>query len=384
MFNSQEKLPWVGTTIFTVMTALANEYKAINLAQGFPGYNPDPTLMERLSHYALNGWQQYAPMTGVPELRQALTKLIEHKYAKKIDSEDEITITAGATEAIFSAITAFICPNDEVIIIEPAYDSYKPAIELCGAKAVPYTMQSPEFSVIWEDLEALITRQTKLIIINSPHNPTGKILSHHDMVQLTQLATKHNLLVISDEAYEHLVFDNAKHEGALLYPELWERTLTVSSLGKTFNNTGWRLGYLVANKKLTAQFRRIHQYVTFCSPTPLQMALADYINLGFQPVDNLSAFYQEKRDRFLQLIAPSRLKPLHTQGSFFQLLDYSAVSSLNDLDFCKELVIKHGVACIPISPFISSNSQGQQDKVIRICFAKPDEILVSAASKLIF
>jgi methionine aminotransferase len=335
----QSKLPHVGTTIFSVMSALAKEHKAINLSQGFPNFDCDDRLKALVYEQMQIGMNQYAPMAGVPVLRERLAQKIERLYGTVVDPGQEITITAGATQALFSVITAFVRPGDEVILIEPAYDSYGPAVEVNGGKVVPYELHLPSYHVDWEEFQELITDQTRMILINTPHNPTGAIFSAEDMRQLEQIVADTNILILSDEVYEHLIFDGEEHQSLLRFPNLYERGMATYSFGKTFHNTGWKVGYCVGPPHLMAEFRKVHQYNVFSVNTPVQYGLAAYLE---EPsvYESLARFYQQKRDYFLELLQGSRLKPIHCAGTYFQTVDYSAISDLPDVKFAEWMTKK--------------------------------------------
>lgn len=372
------RLPGVGTNIFTLMSALASEHQAINLSQGFPDFETNPLLINSLIQAVQSGKNQYAPMAGLVRLRQNIATLTQQKYGRTVDPDTEITITSGATEALFNAIAAIVRTGDEVIILDPAYDSYAPAIRLNGGIPVCIPLNAPDYSLPWEKIMDASGPNTKAIILNSPHNPTGTILKDQDILNLIQWTQKYPTWIISDEVYEHIIFDNQKHHSILLYPNLAERAFVISSFGKTFHVTGWKTGYCIAPEQMTSEFRKIHQFNTFCSPTPLQEAIADALEQS-DLVDGLGAFYQEKRNRFLELMHTSRFKPLQTSGTYFQLMDYSTLSDLSDVEFCKWLTMEHKVAAIPVSVFYESK---QDNKVIRFCFAKKEETLIEAASRL--
>ncbi|PCI35514.1 MAG: methionine aminotransferase [Flavobacteriaceae bacterium] len=372
------KLPHVGTTIFTVMSQMAQEYKALNLSQGFPNFEASPELIRFTSEAMKNGYNQYAPMAGALPLREQIAIKTEKLYGKNYDVDAEITVTAGATQAIFTIITAFLKKDDEVIIFKPAYDCYEPAIELVGAKSVAIQLESPFFSVDWEAVKNAITPNTKMMIINSPHNPSGTIWSAGDMQQLSDLLEGTNILLLSDEVYEHIIFDGEQHQSAGMFPKLAERAFIVSSFGKTFHITGWKLGYVVAPKELMVEFRKVHQFNVFSVHSPSQIGLAEYL----KNEDNylcLNGFYQQKRDLFLEALKESRFKITPTQGTFFQLLEYQDISLENDVDFSKRLVKEFGIASIPISVF---NTKEADMNVLRFCFAKTDETLLKAAELL--
>jgi len=339
----KSKLPNVGTTIFTIMSGLANEHNAINLSQGFPNFDCSETLKQLVNKHLQAGKNQYVPMTGVPLLRQRLANKIETLYGQSINPDTEITITAGATQAIFTTISTFISPGDEVIIIEPAYDCYRPAIEVVGGIVVPYELVAPDYKINWETLQNLVTDRTKMIIINTPQNPIGKILQAEDLKALQTLTSGTDILVLSDEVYEHLTYDGQLHQSVLRYPELFKRSLAVYSFGKTFHNTGWRVGYCVAPDYLMAEFRKVHQFNVFSVNSFVQYGLADFLE---DPSHYLSLpdFFQQKRDFFSQTMQGSLLQPLPSEGTYFQLFDYSAISSEPDTEFAKRLTIDHGVA----------------------------------------
>ena len=375
-FNS--KLPNVGTTIFTVMSQLANKHKAINLSQGFPNYDCSPRLKELVNKYVQKGFNQYAPMAGVLSLREALAEKMGILYSKNINPDTEITITSGATQAIFTAITAFVELGDEVILIEPAYDSYRPSIELCGGVPVIYELTAPDYRVDWAKMATLITPKTKMIIVNTPHNPTGMIFKKEDMLALQDLVRGTNILVLSDEVYEHLVYDGEEHQSVLNFPELYERSLLTFSFGKTFHVTGWKLGYCVAPPSLMKEFRKVHQFNVFSVNHPGQQAIAELLS---EPEEylGLNAFFEQKRNLLQGAMKDARFNALKCEGTYFQLFDYSEISQEKDTDFAKRLTTEFGVASIPVSVFYSS---GRQDNVIRLCFAKTENLLEQAAEKL--
>lgn len=375
----RSKLPWVGTTIFTQMSQLALKHQAINLSQGFPDFPAPALLLDELSRQVFSGHNQYAPMTGVPLLRQQISALTERCYGRLVDAETEITVTSGATEALFVAIQAVVKPGDEVIVFDPAYDSYQPAVELAGGKTIHIQLAAPDYQIDWQAVNRRVTDQTKLIIVNSPHNPTGVVFSAADWCALANLVQQHGLFCISDEVYEHMVFDGVAALSAHQYSALLERTFIVSSFGKTFHVTGWKLGYCIAPVQLSVEFRKIHQYVTFSSFTPAQYAIAAILEQAPELVTGLAAFYQQKRDLFAHLLQSSAFKLLPCQGTYFQLADYSNISPLNDVDFCHWLTVQHGVAAIPLSVF---SRQEQDSKIIRFCFAKQPATLEQAAERL--
>jgi len=372
------KLPDVGTTIFTVMSKLAAEHQALNLSQGFPEFDASSDLIALVNKYMKQGCNQYAPMQGVAELRQKLSQKTLELYGAVVDPETEITVTSGATEALYAAITAVVHPGDEVILVEPAYDSYEPAIRLSGGIPVHVQLHYPDYRVDWDQVQDAITPKTRLIILNSPHNPTGTIFGEDDITALIQIVADTDILIISDEVYEHIVFDGRIHESMLRYPELAERSFVISSFGKTYHATGWKIGYCMAPGELSTEFRRIHQFLTFTSHTPTQYALAEYLQNRSAYLD-LAAFYRNKRDVFLEAIAGSRFRPLPCEGTYFQMLDYSEISEKKDADFANWLTVEKGVAAIPPSVFY----HGRDDhKVLRFCFAKNEDTLCKAGEIL--
>lgn len=377
--NIRSKQPNLGTTIFTVMSALANETGAINLSQGFPNYACDQKLLDLVSKYMNKGMNQYAPMPGVPVLCQRLSEKIKSLYGTEYNPATEITICPGATEAIFSAIMAFVHPGDEVIVIEPAYDCYVPSIELSGGKAVPYALKAPDWKVDWTELGKLVSEKTSMIIINTPHNPLGTILDESDLQALQQLVAGTNIIVLSDEVYEHLVLEKgAQHCSVMRYPDLRARSLAVFSFGKTLHATGWKLGYIVGDERLMREFRKVHQFNVFSANTPMQFAIADYLE-DASVYNSLPEFFTQKRDFFLDLIKESPFKCRPSQGTYFQLADYSSISDESDSDFAIRMTKEFGVAVIPVSAFYSNKLD---NKVIRFCFAKTDETLMAAAERI--
>ena len=378
MKRLNSKLPKIGESIFATMTRMANDYNAINLSQGFPDFNCSDELLERVAYYQSKGFNQYAPMPGVLNLRNKISEKIEKIYGRKYNPDSEIVVTAGATQALFTAITAIVSHGDEVIIFEPAYDSYAPAVLINGGIPIYIPLTKKDYSIDWDVVERTITNKTRLIIINSPHNPTGSVLCENDLSTLEKLVRNKNIYVISDEVYEHIIFDDKKHFSFLQSPELSERTFVVSSFGKTYHTTGWKVGYCVAPENLMNEFKKVHQFIVFAVNTPIQNAYADIMEkedlyLG------LNKFYQQKRDFMVSLLAKSRFKFKPAQGTYFQLLDYSTISDLNDREFSEYLTKEIGVAVIPLSPFYS---EGSKDKIIRICFAKNNEVLTAASEKL--
>ncbi|MBW3545540.1 MAG: aminotransferase class I/II-fold pyridoxal phosphate-dependent enzyme [Bacteroidetes bacterium] len=374
----QSKLPQVGTTIFTQMSALATAHGAINLSQGFPDFPVDRELIERVAFYMRQENNQYAPMAGVSQLRDAIAAKIARTYGYLPDATQEITVTSGATEALYAVIAAVIRPSDEAIILDPAYDSYAPAIVLQGGKPVHVALQYPHFQPDWEAIRKSIGPRTRLIITNTPHNPTGSCWVPDDLLQLEELAERHKLLVLADEVYEHLIYDGQQHQSVLSRPKLRARAAAVFSFGKTFHATGWKTGYVVAPEALTAEIRKVHQYLTFSTHTPTQLALADYLQEP-QNYEQLPQFYQEKRDLFLNLVNGSRFNALPCTGTYFQLLDYSTISQQPDTAMAQWLTTEKGVAAIPVSVF---NTDKKDYHLLRFCFAKQKETLQRAAELL--
>lgn len=374
----QSKLPEIGTSIFTVMSKMALEYNAINLAQGFPDFNCSNELLQLVNHYQEKGFNQYAPMPGVPELREQISVLIKKLYGKTYDKNNEITVTAGATQAIYTAITASVQPGDEVIIIEPAYDSYVPGVKAAGGIPVFVKLNLRDYSYNWDDIRRSISKKTKLMILNSPHNPTGSLITEDDIKQLEELTENTNILIISDEVYEHIVFDGEKHISFAESEKLVRRSFVISSFGKTFHTTGWKMGYCAAPELLTNEFRKMHQFIVFSANTPIQYAYADYLQ-DETHYNFLGDFYQKKRDIFRGRIKNSKFKLMPCIGTYFQLLEYADVSELDDMKFSEYLTKEVGIAVIPISPFYD---EGDTNKIIRICFAKRDEVLIEAADIL--
>jgi methionine aminotransferase len=372
------KLPDVGVTIFTVMTQLAQEAGAINLSQGFPDFDVRPALIDRVTHYMQAGHNQYAPMPGVPSLRAAVAAKVEALYDARCDPETEITITSGATEALYAAVTAVVRPGDEVIIIEPAYDAYEPAVRLSGGQPVFVPLSFPGYRVDWDAIGRRMSPRTRALILNAPHNPTGMCLRTEDIAALETLAARRDFFIVSDEVYEHIVFDGRPHLSLARSPRLWSRSFIVSSFGKTYHATGWKVGYCLAPAALSREFRKIHQYLTFATTTPVQLALADHLAASDDHL-TLADFYQRKRDRFRQLLAGTRFKPLACHGTYFQMADYSAITTEADTDFARRLTTDVGVAAIPPSVFYHDR---RDDHVLRFCFAKHDHTLEEAAAKL--
>ncbi|WP_206859081.1 pyridoxal phosphate-dependent aminotransferase [Lysobacter changpingensis] len=376
----QTKLPKVGTTIFTVMSQLAMEHDAVNLGQGFPDFNVPERLIEALDRAMREGRNQYAPMTGIPALRQAIAAKTERCYGHRPDADTEVTVVSGASEAIFDAVAAVVRPGEEVIVLDPCYDSYEPAIDLAGARAVHVPLDPETFAPDWQAIRAAVTPNTRLLMINSPHNPSGAMFTGSDIEQLAALLRDTNLWLLSDEVYEHIVFDGRRHESVLRYPELRERAFVVSSFGKTYHCTGWKVGYCIAPPLLSAELRKVHQYNTFCTFAPAQWAFAEMIEADPAHYEQLGAFYEAKRDRFREQLLTTRLKPLPVPGGYFQLVDYSDVSDRDDADFCRWLTVEKGVAAIPLSPFYESPPAGQ--RLARLCFAKNEATLDKAIERL--
>jgi methionine transaminase len=369
------KLANITSSIFAVMSKMSNDYGAINLSQGFPDFNCSEELIDIFHKYSLGGFNQYAPMAGVLQLREIISKTIYDLYSKRYNPESEITITSGATEALFSAITATVSPGDEVIIFEPAYDSYVPVVELNGGKPVFIPLDKKDFSIDWQRVKDSLTSKTKLIILNSPHNPTGSVISVDDLHRFEEIVRDKEIFIISDEVYEHIIFDGNRHVSLSESKELSSKAFIISSFGKTFHTTGWKVGYCSAPEKLTNEFRKIHQFVVFAVNTPAQYAFAEYMKDKGHFI-NLNSFYQKKRDFLLNALRGSRFKFIPAKGTYFQLFDYSEISVLNDLAFTEYLTKEVKVAAIPLSPFYSGINN---EKIIRICFAKKDEVLLKAA-----
>jgi len=372
------KLPQTGTSVFAVMTQLANEHNAINLSQGFPDFPVSEQLINLVYENMKAGHNQYAPMPGLPSLRQAIAEKTEFLYTASYNPDTEITITAGATQAIFTAITAFVRENDEVIVFEPAYDSYVPAIKLAGGVPICSALKLPDYHIDWGEVKKLISQRTKMIIINSPHNPTGSILSASDLMQLDKITRNTGILVLSDEVYEHIIFDGYEHQSVCRFPHLASRSLVMCSFGKTFHATGWKMGYCLAPENLMKEFRKTHQFVVFTVNTPVQHAIAQYIQDKNNYL-NLGSFYQEKRDYFLKLIAGSRFKVIPASGTYFQVLDYSKISEEPEMDFAVRLTKEFGVASVPNSYFYN---KPQNHQTLRFCFSKSNETLEKAAEIL--
>jgi len=374
----RSKLPTVGTTIFTVMSAYAREHDAINLSQGFPDFQPHPLLVSEVEQAMKSGFNQYAPMAGLITLREGIAAKVQSLYKADVDPNAEITITAGGTQALFTAIAAMISENDEVILFSPAYDSYAPAVELAGGKTIHYNMEAPDFSINWKQVQKLITQRTRMIVINTPHNPTATTLSEKDMKELIKLTKDSDIIILSDEVYEHIVFDGAEHQSVLRYPALAERSMVVGSFGKTYHATGWKVGYCIAPRELTTEFRKVHQFNVFSVSTPMQHAYAEILKHPELYLD-LGTFYQQKRDFFRNAIKGSKFELLDTKGSYFQLVSYKNISEEKDTDFVMWLTREWKVAAIPVSVFYHRHLD---QKVIRFCFAKENETLEKAAERL--
>jgi len=374
----KSKLPHVGTTIFTIMSSLAVEHKAINLGQGFPDFEMNEALIELVNKAMKDGHNQYVHMNGLTTLREQIAEKIFDLYNTTVNASDEITITPGGTYAIYTALTTILQKGDEVIIFEPAYDCYIPAIELNGAKAVPIPLSFPEYTINWDLVKEKINPNTRAIIINSPHNPSGKLITQQDIEILKSIVAGNNIFIISDEVYEHLVFDNLQHYSLAKYPELYERAFICFSFGKVYHCTGWKLGYCIAPPALMKEFRKIHQFNCFTCNSPMQYGIAAFLKQKDKYLE-LGKFLQQKRDFFMQAMSATRLKPLASQGSYFQLYSYATISNEPENDFAVKLVKEYGVACIPVSAFCSVP---QQNRVLRFCFAKKEETLQAAANLL--
>ena len=374
----RSKLPNTGTTIFTTMSAMSSEYDAINLSQGFPDFPCSDRLIDLVYQKMKEGYNQYAPMQGVPALRHALANKIELIYSVRYDPETEITITAGGTQAIYSAISALVNDGDEVILFTPAYDCYVPAIELNGGRPISIQLTPPEYSINWEDVKKVISQKTRMIIINTPHNPSGSVLGKDDLDQLEKLTKDTEIVILSDEVYEHIIFDQLKHRSVMGRPLLAARSFAVFSFGKTFHATGWKLGYCVGPENLMKEFRRVHQFQVFCANTPIQTALAEYLEHP-EEYEYLSKFYEEKRDIFLDSVKDSRFSFVPSRGTYFQLLGYSQITDERDVDFAVRVTQEHRVGCIPVSVFYYKETD---HKVLRFCFAKSEDTLKRAAERL--
>ena len=373
------KLPDVGVSIFAVQTRLANEHKAINLSQGFPDFDCDPALIGAVTRAMREGHNQYAPMPGVLALREGIAAKVEQLYGPKYDPVTEVVVTSGATAGLFATLTTFVQSGDEVVLFEPCYDSYVPVIRLSGGTPVFVSLRYPDYSVNWDEVRRAITPRTRAILVNTPHNPTGTTWSADDLKQLASIVDGTHIILIGDEVYEHIIFDGRRHESLLRYPALRERAVVISSFGKTFHTTGWKVGYCVGPQPLVAEVIRVHQFMTFTVHTPSQIAFAEFVRKD-PSAKELAPFYQQKRDLFLELTASSRFRPLPCAGTYFQLFDYSAISKETDKEISHRLIVEHGVASIPVSAFLYKDLGGP---VLRFCFAKKDETLRAAAERLV-
>jgi len=379
MRSIKSKLPQIGTTIFTVMSQLAAECGAINLSQGYPDFSAPEELLDLVARHLQAGHNQYAPMAGLPELREQIALKTERMYGRKTDPDSEVTVTSGATEALFSAIEAFVNQGQEVIVFDPAYDSYEPAIKLAGGHAVHVAMLAPDFRIDWNRVTDAINENTRMMILNTPHNPTGSVLTDDDIKTLDDLTRGTEILVLGDEVYEHMLYDQRIHASLLRFPSLNQRSLVISSFGKTYHATGWKIGYCVASSDLMAEFRKVHQFVQFCVVTPMQHALAEFLAARPEHYLELPEFYERKRDRFCELLEPSRFQFQPSAGTYFQLVDYSRITSEPDVEYSKRLTREAGVACIPVSVFYESPPD---QHLLRFCFAKDTETLERAADIL--
>jgi methionine aminotransferase len=374
----QSKLPNVKTTIFTVMSKMANDHNAINLSQGFPDFPIDSKLAELVTKAMKDGFNQYSPMQGLPSLREAIAKKLSHTCQLKIDVNENIVVTAGATQAIFTAISALVHKGDEVVLFAPAYDCYAPAVELFGAKPVYCQLKAPDYQVDWDEVRSKVNSKTRLIIINTPHNPTGTVLSAADMKELEKIVLNSNAYLLSDEVYEHIVFDGHKHQSAALFPDLYKRSLIVASFGKTFHVTGWKLGYIYGPEYLMKEYKKVHQYNVFCVNTPMQVALSEYVSHP-ENYEKIPDFYQRKRDVFLDAVKGSQFTFTPAQGTYFQILNYENISDMGEVEFAEELTKKYKVASIPLSVFYSPELN---QHTLRFCFAKNEETLKKAGEIL--
>ncbi|HGY54711.1 MAG TPA: aminotransferase class I/II-fold pyridoxal phosphate-dependent enzyme [Caldithrix abyssi] len=374
----KSKMPQQGLSIFAVMTGLANEHGAINLSQGFPDFDCHPELVELVHKYMKEGHNQYAPMPGVPQLREALAAKMEQDYGMRYHPDTEITITSGATEALYAAITAIVQPGDEVIVFEPYYDVYVPVIRYSGGRPVFVKLTVPDYRVDWTEVQAKITPKTRAVILNNPHNPGTSVFTKEDIARLEEIVSGSDIILISDEVYEHIVFDKEAHHSLAAYPRLAERSMVISSFGKTFHTTGWKMGWCAAPEALTAELRKIHQFITYSVNTPIQHAFAEFLRRR-ELIDGLKDFYQKKRDFFVELLKATPFKIIPAQGTYFQLVDFSGVSDESEMDFVKRLTIDYGVAAIPLSAFYHNMND---HRIIRFCFAKKKETLEQAVERL--
>lgn len=379
MIHLQSKLPNVGTTIFTVMSQLAVEYNAVNLGQGFPDFQMSHELTELVNKAMKNGFNQYTHMNGLPLLRQRLAEKVQKLYGTSINPDSQITVTPGGTYAIYTALTAALQPGDEVIVFEPCYDSYIPNIEINGAIPVLINLEYPDYSIPWEEVKQKITSKTRMIMINSPQNPTGAVLSEADIHQLQAITAGTNIMILSDEVYEHLIFDDIPHQSILRYPDLLERSFVCFSFGKTYHCTGWKLGYCISAAELMKEFRKVHQFNCFTCNTPLQVGIAEYI-MNEEAYLSLPKFYQAKRDYFAELMKATPFKAMTSHGSYFQCYSYAHLSEEADKDFALRLIKEYGIVTIPVSAFYKN---GKDDRVLRFCFAKKEETLEKAVEKLV-
>ena len=375
----ESKLPSVGTSIFSVMSALANAHGAINLSQGFPDFSMDPRMKSLVTEAMAKGFNQYTAATGLPALREQISALATECYGIEVNPESEVTVTSGGTEALFCAIAATISEGDEVIVFEPCYDSYVPVIELFGGVPIYVPLDFPDYKINWQNVKKRVSSRTRMIILNSPHNPTGSTLDASDLAELAKIVQANPIVILSDEVYEHIIFDGADHQSILRHKDLAKRSFVVSSFGKTFHATGWKVGYCIAPEHLSKEFRKIHQFVTFSTSTPFQWAIAEYMK-DRSHILELRNFYQTKRDYFLDLMKQSRFEPLTSKGTYFQLMKYDQISKKGDKAFAEWLTVEKGVATIPVSVFYHS---GEDNKVLRFCFAKENSTLEKAAEILI-
>lgn len=376
----RSKLPDTGTTIFTVMSKMAQDFNAINLSQGFPDFDCPEALRERVAFHLNNRRNQYAPMTGVPELREQIATKVQALYGRAVSVDQEVTVTAGATEALFDAIQAVVHPGDEVLLFDPAYDAYAPSVTLAGGTAVRIPMTVPDYRIDWDQARQAITPRTRLIVVNSPHNPAGSVFGRDDLDQLASLTRgRDDLFILSDEVYEHMVFDGQRHHSVLTHDELWPRSFAVFSFGKTYHATGWKMACCVAPASLSVEFRKVHQFVTFTTNSFLQYAIADFMREHPEHHLELPDFYQRKRDNFCRLLAGSRFRFTPSAGTYFQCVDYSDISDMEDRDFCNWLTQEAGVAAIPMSPFYEA---APETRIIRFCFCKDDSTLEKATDIL--
>lgn len=374
----RSKLPNIGTSIFTVMTELANKYKALNLSQGFPDFNPPADLIKLVEKNMWAGNNQYAPMQGLMSLREKIAAKTEELYGQAYNPDTEITITSGATEAIFSTISAFVQEGDEVIVFEPAYDSYAPVIKFNGGNPIHVGAKLPDYKIDWDEVNKVVNARTRMIIINSPHNPSGTVISSEGMERLMKLVSGTKIMILSDEVYEHLVFDGLKHESVSKYAALKDRSIVVSSFGKTYSSTGWKCGYCLASENVTKEIRKIHQFNVFAVNTPVQHAIAEFLD-NKDAYNEIGLVFQKKRDEFLELIEGTKFAFTPSKGTYFQLLNYSDISEEKDVDFANRLITEYGLASVPVSAFYHNNYDG---KVLRFCFAKSSDVLKKAAEIL--